>query len=89
MARKRLTFQDLWGYRSKTLTAAKDLDAILGSVISLPLPFWRENFFFKGMTDSRMAEETHGGFPAVPKKTGTLPLVTLKPVIQRATMTPF
>ena len=29
MPTKRLTFQDLWGYRKKTPTAASDLDLIL------------------------------------------------------------
>jgi hypothetical protein len=67
MPTKRLTFQDLWGYRKKTPTAASDLDLILGSVISLPLTYWRKNFFIKGMTDGRLAEATHEAFPAIPK----------------------
>jgi len=76
-----LTFQDLWGHRSKTLTAAEDLDVILVSVTSLPLPYWRKNFFFKGMTDDRLAETTHGNFPATPKKQGTHPVFAMKPVL--------
>lgn len=48
MPTKRLTFQDLWGYRKKTPTAANDLDLILPSAISLPLTYWRKNFFIKG-----------------------------------------
>lgn len=81
MTTKRLTFQDLWGYRSKTLTAAEDLDVILGSVTSLPVIYWRKNFFFKGMTDGRLAELTEGDFPAIPKKQGTHPVFALKPVL--------
>ena len=81
MTTKRLTFQDLWGFRKKTPTAVTDLELILPSVISLPMAYWRKNFFFKGMTDSRLAEETHGDFPAIPKKQGTHPVFTLKPVL--------
>lgn len=76
-----LSLQDLWGYRSKTLTAAEDLDVILGSVKSLPLPYWRKNFFFKGMNDCRLAQETDYNFPATPKKQGTHPVFALNPVL--------
>jgi hypothetical protein len=82
MTANRLTFQDLWGYRKKTPTAANDLDLILPSTISLPLAYWRKNFFFKGMTDTRLAEETQGDFPAVPKNQGTHPVFALKPVLE-------
>jgi len=54
MPTKRLTFQDLWGYRKKTPTAANDLDLILPSAISLPLTYWRKNFFFKGSSRIRI-----------------------------------
>ncbi|EMS80225.1 hypothetical protein [Desulfotignum phosphitoxidans] len=81
MTTNRLTFQDLWGYRKKTLTAANDLDLILPSVTSLPLVWWRKNFFFKGMADTRLAEETRGDFPAIPKIQGTHPVFALKPVL--------
>jgi hypothetical protein len=81
MTKKILSFQDLWGYRSKTPTAAKDLDLILGSVISLPLAFWRENFFFKGMKDRHLTEETNGVFPAIPRKSGTHPVFAVRPVL--------
>jgi hypothetical protein len=81
VATKRLNFQDLWGYRKKTPTAANDLDLILGSVFSLPLAYWRKNFFFKGMTDDQLAEATLGNFPATPKKQGTHPVFALKPVL--------
>lgn len=76
-----LSFQDLWGYRTKTLTAAQDLDVILGSVTSLPLPYWRKNFFFKGMRDCRLTQETGCSFPATPKKQGTHPVFALNPVL--------
>jgi hypothetical protein len=81
MTTNQLTFQKLWGYRKKTPTAANDLDLILPSTISLPLAYWRKNFFFKGMTDNRLAEETRGDFPAIPKKKGTHPVFALKPVL--------
>lgn len=83
MTTNRLTFQDLWGIREKTPTAANDLDLILPSAISLPLPYWRRNFFFKGMADSRLAEETRGDFPAIPKRKGTHPVFALKPVLDQ------
>jgi hypothetical protein len=81
MTAKYLSFQDLWGFQEKTPTAANDLDLILPSVISLPLTWWRKNFFFKGMTDERLSEETRGDFPAIPKKQGTHPVFALKPVL--------
>jgi hypothetical protein len=81
MTTNRLTFQDLWGIRKKMPTAENDLDLILPSVTSLPLLYWRKNFFFKGMADTRLAEETQGHFPAIPKKQGTHPVFALKPVL--------
>ncbi|MDT8379308.1 MAG: hypothetical protein RQ739_10490 [Desulfotignum sp.] len=81
MTTKYVSFQDLWGFQKKKPTAANDLDLILPSVISLPLAWWRKNFFFKGMIDDRLAEETHGDFPAIPKKQGTHPVFALKPVL--------
>jgi hypothetical protein len=81
MATNRLTFQELWGYREKTPTAANDLDLILPSAISLPLAYWLKNFFFKGMADTRLAEETRGDFPAIPKRKGTHPVFASKPVL--------
>lgn len=70
---------ELWG-RKVTITAGKNLDMILGSVTSLPVKYWRPNFFFVGMPDEKTRNLTSKTFPRkfIPGKTH--PVFALKPM---------
>ena len=60
----------LWSSGLATMTADKNLDIILGSVVRLPLRNWRKNFFFTGAKDEEFLELTENKFPlkSVPNK---------------------
>ena len=70
--------KSLWTQKRGTVTAEKDLERVLGSVINLPSRYWRQNFFFFGAADERLHDCTGGQFPAklVPGKAH--PILVLK-----------
>ncbi|PKN29444.1 MAG: hypothetical protein CVU64_08095 [Deltaproteobacteria bacterium HGW-Deltaproteobacteria-21] len=70
---------DLWSSLPQTSTAEKNLDAILSSVTGLPLPYWRERMFFRGLPDDLSYEWSGGRFPAK-LNSGTHPVFSFKPL---------
>ena len=68
----------IWSFPSRTMTAQKDLEAILGSVAGLPLPYWKERMFFRGLPDRSALNLSGGRFPAGPIR-GTHPVFSLTP----------
>jgi hypothetical protein len=70
----------LWSSKPRTPTAFRDLDAVLGAVVNLPIKYWRPNFFFSGAPDDRLSELSGGGFPAVTVPGKSHPVFTLHPV---------
>ncbi len=74
--KSRKTTWSPWSRTQPTMTAERDLDAVLCSVRSLPLRYWRERMIFLGLKDTRFRGLTGGLFPA---KTGTThPLFSLR-----------
>ena len=67
-----------WSRAQPTLTAERDLDAVLCAVRSLPLRYWRERMIFLGLKDTRFRELSEGLFPAKATRHGTHPLYSLK-----------
>jgi|GEM_PF-733335 len=55
----------LWSRKSGSLTAARDLEAVLCSVIRLPVQYWRPRFLFFGAPDQKLQHLSGGTFPAV------------------------
>jgi len=67
MAKKyRKKKEAFWSEPKTTLTADHDLDTVLGSVVNLPMRWWRKNFLFFGARDDDLFSITFGIFPAVP-----------------------
>jgi hypothetical protein len=67
MGRRRartLKITDLWPRQSRSLTAEKSLDQVLGATVNLPLKFWRPRFYFTGAPDETLHELSGGEFPA-------------------------
>ncbi len=75
MKNKRASFHDLW--KNGIHTAEKDLDVILGSATNLPMKYWRNNFFFKGMSNETWLNLTNEKFPIKADKKGSHPLFTM------------
>jgi hypothetical protein len=67
-----------------SLTAARNIDAILTRGARLPLRFWRPNFLFKGAGDSDLGRLTAGRFPVTTHPGKTHPLFALRPVAEGA-----
>lgn len=68
---------NLWSSRSRPMTAKNGLEEILASVTGLPVSYWKERMFFRGLKDSSAFELTGGRFPARPGQ-GTHPVFSLK-----------
>jgi hypothetical protein len=66
-----------WSSRPLTMTAERDLEAILGSVTGLPLLYWKERMFFRGLPDRAALNLSEGRFPAGPIR-GTHPVFSLQ-----------
>ena len=75
-----LTGTALWSDRPQTLTADKHLDAVLGSVVRLPLKYWKKHYFFTSAADDMLYRLSGGSFPArrIPGKRH--PILALKPL---------
>lgn len=78
--KRSLTSETFWSSRKNTPTANRNIDLVLGSAVSLPLPFWRERFFFKQAKDDDLKKETLGQFPAAMVEGKTHPVFTLEPL---------
>ena len=74
---------NLWSPRPRTKTAKRDLDEILGSVAGLPLSYWRERMFFRGLPDELAFQLTGGLFPAR-RSQGAHPVFSLKALPEAA-----
>jgi len=75
---KKLDGKQLWSSGFSSLTAEDDLDIVLGSVIKLPLKYWRQNFFFSGAKDEDFLELTGGEFPKKLVKKHRHPVFAIK-----------
>jgi len=53
------------------------VDRILGSVVHLPLRYWKPSMFFAGAGDTDLAGLTAGRFPETPRRNGTHPVFSL------------
>jgi len=74
------TFDNIWGYPRRTMTAESDLERVLVDNARIPLAFWRKNFFFKGGRNQTLHTLTQGTFPAKADPRGTHPVFALKPI---------
>ena len=80
MGKKRLSNlegKDLWAKKPATLTAAKHIDKVLGSVKNLPLRYWRSGFYFVRAKDEKLLELTSGHFPKKLEPGKSHPIYTL------------
>jgi len=59
-----LEITDLWPMQSRSLTAEKSLDRVLGATLNLPLKYWRPRFYFTGAPDETIHELSGCEFPA-------------------------
>lgn len=65
-------------------TADSTLETILGSVINLPLSYWRPGFFFVGADDNGLKKMTGNRFPEKLVTGKTHPVIALHPVSMNA-----
>jgi len=70
-----LSGKSLW---KTTPTGARNLDMVLGSVVKLPLTYWRDHFFFMGADDAELFERSTGKFPKTSHPGKTHPIFSLK-----------
>lgn len=77
---KRFTANSLWRAAQGTLTAHAHLDHVLGSVINLPMAYWRPRFLFAGASDERLSELSQGRFPRTLMPSKTHPVFASKPL---------
>ncbi len=82
----RLTGEALWLKSSRTPTADRDLDTVLGSVTSLPLKYWRPHFYFTGARDRLLYGLTRRMFPVKPVRKKTHPIFTRRLLAHQAGM---
>ncbi len=73
-------YNDLWKEKLAASIAEKNSDLILRSVKTLPLEYWRKNFFFKGAPDKNLKKWTKGRFVLKETPDGTHPVFALKPI---------
>jgi len=66
--------------KQRTMTAYRDLAAILGAMSRLPLRYWQERMFFTGARDSELLRLTGSRFPCKPGHEGTHPVFSLRPL---------
>jgi len=78
--RKRFDRLGLWPAKSKSISADKDLEKILGGVTRLPLKYWKERMFFLGARDDELFKLTGGHFPAKRLRNHRHPVFSLKPL---------
>ena len=78
---KMFGYNDLWKEKLAVSIAKKNPDLILGSIKSLPLEYWRKNFFFKGAPNKSIGEWTRGLFADKAAPDGTHPVFALKPIL--------
>lgn len=74
---------DICSSRGRTMTAEKDIEAVLGSVTNLPLRYWKEKMFFRGLPDKSAFQLTAGQFPVRPTS-GSHPVFSLKALPEKA-----
>lgn len=75
---------ELWKSHRSTPTADKNLSLILGSVKYLPMPYWKPLFFFMGAKDEELMILTSGRFPLTTQPGKTHPVISLKPLPDKA-----
>jgi len=70
----------LWLTKPATLTADRGLERILGSVLNLPIRYWRPHFFFFGTKDEDFSRLTDNQFPKKLVFGKTHPAFSLRPL---------
>ncbi len=83
-AAKIFGYDDLWKEQLAVFVAEKNSDLILESAKSLPLEYWRKNFFFKGALNRKLRKWTCARFGDNTNPEGTHPVFALKPICSNA-----